>query len=94
MSGKGWHSGSGTISFELTMGWFLLPHIFSQAQARMPADRRDTIWFPAFFSETWVDVSTELVPMTCLNIVLWSSRPWWVHKSRVRNTALLFGRAF
>ena len=72
---------------ELTIGWFQLPADFSRAAAQAPATEYDFHFYPAIFSETWVQ--GDLVPMACLHIVVVSSRPWYVHVSRVHCTQTL-----
>ena len=72
---------------ELTIGWFQLPAHFSRAAAAAPATEHDVVFYPAIFSETWVQ--GNLVPMACLHIVVMSSRPWYVHVSRAHSTRTL-----
>ena len=70
----------------LTVGWFLCPSNFGRANAQAAATQGDRFWFPAVFEDT---DDPYTIRMACLNIVINSSRPWWVHRSRVHNTVTI-----
>ena len=67
------------------LGWFMLPLVPGQMQARKPPSNQEIMapsWFPAFFAG---DMADEELQMSCLNIVVIGSKPWWVHRRRAVN---------
>jgi len=68
----------------LSMGWFQAPHNFGRASSQMPVDpHRDTLYYPACFV-IWSDTD-NIISMACEAILLQSSRPWRVHRTRMVN---------
>ena len=68
----------------LSMGWFHAPHNFGRASSQMPVDpHRDTLYYPTCFV-IWSDTD-NIISMACEAILLQSSRPWRVHRTRMVN---------
>ena len=77
--------------YPMHLGWFLLPEPFSRAGAATAPSQRELLhprWYPAVFGGYVTDGALQ---MSCLNIVVMGSRPWWVHRDRaVLLTELFF----
>jgi len=70
---------------KLVRGWFVLPRPFSRGQAQRPVweDRPEPMQFyPAIFA---IFPDSMHHRMACLHILIASSKPWWIHESRMVN---------
>ena len=67
------------------IGWFMLPPVPGQMQARMRPTREELLapqWFPAFFAGHEGDDNLQ---MSCLHVLVIGCKPWWVHRQRAAN---------
>ena len=67
----------------LTKGYFRKPYPFSKNTAQLPYEKRlqeGDSEFPCFFVQTQPGWYT----MVCINICIWTSRPWIVHYTWIR----------
>ena len=67
----------------LTKGYFRKPYPFSKDTAQLPYEKRfqeGDSEFPCFFVQT----QPGWYKMVCINICIWTSRPWIVHYTWIR----------
>ena len=71
----------GWRSADLRLGWFRAPQRFSRNNAYTPVEDDDDLIYPTVYAR---DVSGEVYTyIWCLNIIVYRTRAWRVHHSRV-----------
>ena len=65
----------------LQIGWVLIPRSFSQHNAMMPSCPGDSMYYPAVIDQD--PEYGQLARMACKHIAIMSTRPWWIHVSRL-----------